>query len=143
MSTNAHVHQPAEHGTGAWLRYTLIVLALEKCVQHVVVSLAFFFNWKDISSTVVVSPAALLVLGAVAAGLFMVTLWGLVKRRRWAADLAIGLALFDIVGEFVAQGTLGIALTVSFLVAALLLVLALAYRRQIGHTVTQPQTVVR
>ena len=130
MRAMAGGRRPAERGAGAWLRYILIALALEKCVQHVVVTLAFFFDWRGIGSTVVVSPTVLLALGAIVAVLFAAALWGLVARRPWAVDLAIGLALFDIVGEFVAQGTLSIALTVSFLVAVLLLALALAYRRE-------------
>jgi hypothetical protein len=44
--------------------------------------------------------------------------------------LLIGLALFDIIGEFVAQGVISIVITVSFLVATLLLILTLVYRRQ-------------
>jgi hypothetical protein len=48
-------------------------------------------------------------------------------RRPWAINLIAALALFDIVGEFVAQGTIGIVITVSFLVAILVLILALTY----------------
>jgi hypothetical protein len=54
----------------------------------------------------------------------------MIKRKRWAIDLVIGLAFFDIIGEFVAQGTIVILITVSFLVATLLLILAFLYRRQ-------------
>ena len=89
------------------------------------VTLAFWFNWQDIAATVVVSPAVLTVLGACAAVLFALALWGALRDKKWASLLAGGMALFDIVGEFVAQGTLAIQLNVSFLVAALLLVLAL------------------
>jgi hypothetical protein len=42
----------------------------------------------------------------------------------------IALALFDIIGEFVAQGKLDIMITVSFIVAIILLILASIYRQQ-------------
>jgi hypothetical protein len=108
----------------------LIALILEKIVQHIVVTLAFYFNWADITSTVVVNPSLLMILGAVVAVLFILSLWGMITRQTWAINLVIALALFDIVGEFVAQGTIIIAITVSFVVATILLVLALLYRRQ-------------
>jgi hypothetical protein len=114
----------------AWVRYLLIALILEKIVQHIVVTLAFYFNWADITSTVVVNPSLLMILGAVVAVLFILSLWGMITRQTWAINLVIALALFDIVGEFVAQGTIIIAITVSFVVATILLVLALLYRRQ-------------
>jgi hypothetical protein len=112
------------------LRYLLIALVIEKLVQHLVVTLAFYFNWGAIGATVVVDPSLLMALGALLLGLFALALWGLVQHRPWATDLVIGLSLFDIVGEFVAQGKIGITITVSFLVATILLLLALGYRRQ-------------
>jgi len=109
----------------------LILLIVEKIIQHIFVTLAFYFNWADIASTVVVSPAVLMVLGAVVAVLFMVSLWGMIKKRIWAINLVIALASFDLLGEFVAQGRIDILITVSFIVATLLLILALMYRRQL------------
>ena len=44
----------------------------------------------------------------------------------------MALALFDMIGEFVAQGTIGIQLNVSFLVATVLLVLCLLDRRSLA-----------
>ena len=113
-----------------WIYYGLILLTIEKIVQHIVVTLAFYFNWKDIASTVVVSPTFLMIAGAVVAILFMFGLWGLLKRKIWTVNLLIALALFDMVGEFVAQGTIAINMNISFLVASLLLILSLVYRGQ-------------
>jgi hypothetical protein len=50
-------------------------------------------------------------------------------------NLLIGLALFDVVGECVAQGLFTIVITVSFLVATLLLSLTIVYRWQVVKTV--------
>ena len=116
-----------------WVYYGLILLAAEKVVQHVVVTLAFYFNWEDIASTVVISPMLLMVSGAIVAILFVISLWGLVRKQAWVINLLIALAVFDLVGEFAAQGRLDIKITVSFLVASFLLILALIYRSQISQ----------
>lgn len=116
-----------------WVYRVLVLLNVEKIVQHIVVTLAFYFNWGDIASTVVVSPTVLMILGAFLAILFAITLWGMLNKQAWAVNLLIALAVFDLVGEFVAQGGLAITMTVSFLVAALLLILSLVYRRQMSR----------
>jgi hypothetical protein len=139
-----HGHPPRSYGVAGtfvrykesemksnWIYYGLILLTSEKIVQHIAVTLAFLFNWKGIRSTVVVSPLFLTISGAIVAGLFVISLWGLFKKRAWAISLLIFLAVFDMLGEFAAQGTLAIQLNISFLVAALLLTLSLVYRGQI------------
>ena len=118
-----------------WVYYAMLALIVEKIVQHVVVTLAFYFNWTNIGAEVVVNPRVLMVSGAIVAGAFALDLWGMVARRRWAVPLAMALSLFDIVGEFVAQGKIAIVITVSFIVAVALLLLAVAYRRQIRKPV--------
>ena len=114
----------------SWVYYALLALIVEKIIQHTVVSLAFYFNWRNIVSTVAVNPRVLMVAGAIVAVLFIVSLWGMVRRKAWALGLTMALALFDLTGEFVAQGKIAITLTVSFVVAAALLVLVLVCRRQ-------------
>ena len=117
-----------------WVRHLLILLIIEKIIQHIFVTLAFYFNWADLISTVVVSPTILMILGALIAVLFMLSFWGMMRKQLWSIPLVIFLALFDIIGEFVAQGKFGIRITVSFIVAILLLILALMYRRRL-HSV--------
>jgi hypothetical protein len=116
-----------------WVYYLLISLIIEKIIQHVFVTLAFYFNWGDIASTVAVSPMILMILGAIVAALFVLSLWGMIKKQPWAVNLVLALALFDIIGEFVAQGGICILLNVSFVVAILLLILTSMYRRQLGR----------
>jgi hypothetical protein len=113
-----------------WLKLVLMALVLEKIIQHIFVTLAFYFNWDHMRSTVAVSPDALMVLGALAAILFTTAFWGLLNGVKWAAWLLMGLALFDITGEFAAQGRLAIVINVSFLVAAAVLILTLLYRQK-------------
>ena len=117
-----------EQRVGAWLRYVIIALLAEKVIQHAAVTAALYFNWHDIDATVAISPTILMVLGGAAAVLFAVALWAVFKRRAWGTRLVIALALFDIVGEFVAQGTIAIDINVSFIIAATLLVLVLLDR---------------
>jgi hypothetical protein len=115
----------------AWVKIILIVLICEKIIQHVAVTLAFYFNWKSIISTVKVDPTILMVLGAIVAVLFMICLRGMIAQKKWVINLVILLAWFDIIGEFVVQGKIDIVINVSFLVATLLLILALQTRRKI------------
>ncbi len=119
-----------QHNNAAWLRAVSIVLVIEKTIQHITVTAALSFNWWNIGGTVSVPPIILIVLGALVAILFGIALWGVLKRQGWATGLIMGLALFDMTGEFVAQGTTRIQLNVSFLVATALLVLCLVERKR-------------
>jgi hypothetical protein len=89
-----------------WTRtyYLIALLTLEKIVQHVVVTLCFLFDFGGIRATVAV----------------------------WSISLVAGLAVFDIVGEFIAQGTIFITIMVSFVVAIVLLVLCYRTRSRQG-----------
>ena len=122
--------QATRSGKKTWARYILLVLIAEKIIQHVVVTIALGVDLGGIRSTVAVNPDLLMVTGAVVGALFALSLWGMLARRRWVVNLVIALALFDMVGEFVAQGRVDIVITVSFIVATLLFILALRYRRQ-------------
>ncbi len=113
------------------LRIALVFIVCEKVIQHAAVTLALWFDVGNIRATVVPDPRVLMMLGAIIAVLFLIALWGVLRNDVWTAGLLIGLALFDIVGEFVGQGKFAIVLNVSFLVAVTLLILAIAYRRQL------------
>jgi uncharacterized membrane protein len=113
--------------------YVLIILACEKIVQHTAVTLAIYHDWNGIRSRLAVNPDVLMVLGAIVAVLFVLSLVGLLRYRSWSSGLLIGLALFDIVGEFIAQGTVAIVITVSFLVALVILILAIIYQSKNRH----------
>lgn len=113
--------------------YALILLSCEKIIQHTAVTLAFYNDWNGIRSRVAVNPNVLMVVGAIVTVLFMLSLVGLLRHRSWSSGLLIGLALFDIVGEFIAQGTVMIAITVSYLVAVIILILALVYHSKYRH----------
>ncbi|MGD8586080.1 MAG: hypothetical protein PVJ75_12075 [Chloroflexota bacterium] len=130
MGSEVDGHRVDRNAKTTWIKYILIAVLFEKIVQHIFVTIALYFNWDDIGSTVAVNPSALMILGAIVAVLFILGLWGVLTQQKWAINLVIALAIFDIIGEFVAQGTIVIVITVSFLVAAILLALAFLYRRQ-------------
>ncbi len=115
------------------MKILILLLVVEKIIQHTVVTLAFWYNWADIRSTVVVNPDVLMVLGGILTILFIISLWGLLTDHRWSLSLLTGLAIFDILGEFIAQGTIGIVITVSFVVAIALMILVLLYQRQLSR----------
>ena len=107
----------------SWLGYLLIILLVEKVIQHVVVTVCFFYNTFDIRSKVAIDYNFLTISGAIVAILFAIALCGVIKNKKWGITLAATLAMFDIIGEFIAQGTIMITITVSIVVAIILLVL--------------------
>ena len=103
------------------MSYLLLILIVEKVIQHITVTVAFLYNSGNIQSMVAHDYRIFMVSGAIVAVLFMIALYGVIKKRKWSITLTAVLALFDIIGEFVAQGTLFIVITVSVLVAVVLL----------------------
>lgn len=130
MEGDQNTHYTAKIGKPFWVKYLLIALIFEKIIQHVFVTVAFYLDWKNIGSTVAVSPIILMILGVPVALLFILSLWGIIAQKKWSITLIVALALFDMIGEFVAQGKIGIMMNVSFLVATILLILTLFYRRR-------------
>jgi hypothetical protein len=109
---------PSLTGRRGWL---IRFLLLEKTLQHIFITWVFATDRFDLRQGVVLDYRLFLYSGGVVAVLFLVALLAHLAGRRWALTLAGGLALFDILGEFVAQGGLVIRIVVSFLVAVLLL----------------------
>ena len=102
-------------------RTFLVILLLEKIVQHVVVSLAFIFNIGNLRFNVAVDYNILLVVGVIIGLLYLAALISVLKAWSLNRVLVAIPALMDIVGEFVAQGRLDIVVTVSYVVAFLIL----------------------
>ncbi len=116
--------------------YLLLILSLEKIIQYVVVSLSLFYDYGGVRSTIAVDYRALLVSGAVIAFLFGVAFLALIQEKRWGVHLLILLAAFDIVGEFVAQGTLLVTINISIIVASVTLLLCYNELRNLQKTKT-------
>jgi hypothetical protein len=114
----------------SWTGRILTLLALEKIVQHVAVTIAFAVDARGIRDSVAVDYRWLMWLGALAAILFAIALAGLLRGASWSLPLLGGLAIGDIVGELIAQGTVAITLNVSFIVAVAILWLVVQVRRR-------------
>jgi hypothetical protein len=107
------------------ISYLLIVLAVEKIVQHTFVSLAFLYDIGGVRSTVAVDYRALMISGAVLAILFAIALPALIQKKHWSLHLVALLAASDIIGEFIAQGTVFVTINISLIVAIILLFLCI------------------
>jgi uncharacterized membrane protein (UPF0136 family) len=118
----------------ALTNYLLIILSLEKIFQHVIVSLSLLYDIGSIRSTVALDYRVLMVSGVVDAILFAVALLALIQKKRWGLYLMALLAASDIIGEFIAQGTVLVAINVSILVAIVLLFLCYFERRNLHKT---------
>ena len=114
----------------SWPIIVLVILSLEKFIQHVFVSYAFYIDLDGIRETVVVDYRWLIVSGLIVGILFLVNIPFLYQRKRFSYYLLLFLALFDIIGEFLAQGTFAIDVVLSFLVALLILFILILYRQE-------------
>ena len=112
------------------LLYILVFLSFEKFIQHIVVTYAFYVDLGEIRSTVVVDYRLLMISGFIVGILFLVNIPFLFKRKRNSFKVLFFLALFDFIGEFIAQGTLAIDITVSFLVASIILLILIVERKR-------------
>jgi len=108
----------------------LIVLSVEKFIQHMFVSYAFAVDLAGIRATVAVDYRLLLVSGFIVGWLFLINIPFLWWQVRGAFYLLFGLAMFDIVGEFIAQGTLFIDMMLSFMVALAIVLILIFYRKR-------------
>ena len=109
----------------------LIILAFEKFIQHMFVTYAFAVGLGGIRQTVVLDTRILLVSGFVIGVLFLAALILMLRREPLGPRLMLFLALFDFFTEFIAQGTLLIAIPVSFLVACLILAILFIWRKEL------------
>lgn len=116
------------------ISYLLIILLGEKVIQHVIVSVSFLYNIGDIRSTVAVDYRALMISGAIIAFLFVVALRGVIRKTHWGLFLVALLATSDIIGEFIAQGTMSPPINISILVAIVLLLLCYPEHRNLQKT---------
>lgn len=114
----------------SWPIIVLVILSLEKFIQHVFVSYAFYIDLDGIRETVVVDYRWLMVSGLIVGILFLVNIPFLYQRKRFSYYLLLFLALFDIIGEFIAQGTFAIDIVLSFLVALLMLFILILFRQK-------------
>ena len=111
----------------------LLVLSIEKVVQHLFVTYAFAIDMGDIRDSVVIHHTPLMIVGFVVGLLFAVSARLQYRNERRGYLLLLYLALFDFIGEFVAQGTFAIEIVVSIIVAAIILATLFLNRKTLLH----------
>jgi hypothetical protein len=109
----------------------LMILSLEKFVQHMVVTYAFVMDLRGVRQFVFFDYRIFMFTGFFIGILFLLSFILMTRRARLGLNLLFFLALFDFVTEFVAQGTMNIEVTVSILVATLIIVLYLLTRKSL------------
>jgi len=109
----------------------LMILSLEKFIQHMYVTYAFLVDLGGIRQFVTLDYRLFMISGFLVGILFLVSFMLMIRRNRLSLNLLLGLALFDFVGEFVAQGTLFIDIPVSFVVASVIILVLLVTRNSL------------
>jgi hypothetical protein len=104
----------------------ILALTFEKMPQHLLTAVFFAvevpgISSPDIGSTLQLSDATMVLLNIIAFILFGLSFWGKLRGEPWHRPLLVGLAVFDILAEFVFHGFFYI--TISVIVALALLVL--------------------
>lgn len=104
----------------------ILLLTFEKMLQHLLTAVFFVVDVPaigrpDIGPTFQLSDVSMAALNLIVLILFGISLWGRLRGSQWHKPLLAGLALFDILAEFIFHGFFFI--TVSVIVALALLVL--------------------
>ncbi len=107
----------------------LLVLSIEKFVQHMFVTYAFAVDLGEIRDSVVIHHTPLMIVGFIVGVLFALSARLQFKNQRAGYMLLLFLALFDFVSEFVAQGTLAVEIVVSIVVATVILIILFRNRK--------------
>ena len=108
-----------------FFHFGILLLAFEKTLQHLLTAVFFVVDIPgigrpDIGPTFRFSDGTMVVLNLIVFILFALGVWGRLRELQWHRPLLAGLALFDIVAEFVFHGFFFI--TVSVIVAFALLI---------------------
>lgn len=123
------------------MRSTVIrVLLAEKVVQHAVVTWAFATDQAEFREEAALDWRWFVVSGGVVGILFAFALIGHIRAAAWSVWLFLGLATFDVLGEFTYQGGPRIVITISFLVALVLLFLGIG---ELRRTKTGPHELAK
>lgn len=108
------------------IHFVILILTAEKMLQHLLTAVFFAVDIPgigrpEIGPTLDLSDTTMVVLNLIVFILFGIGFWGRLRGQRWHRSLLGGLALFDILAEFVFHGFFYI--TVSVIVSVVLLVL--------------------
>lgn len=104
----------------------ILLLTVEKMLQHLLTAIFFAVNILGIGRPEIgprfhLSDTTMVVLNLIVFILFGLSFWGRLQGKRWHRSLLVGLAVFDILAEFIFHGFFYI--TISVIVAIVLLIL--------------------
>ena len=115
------------------IRVVLIILLVEKIIQHLFTAIAFIHDipgigTPDIGTRFEISNPVMAMNNAILIPFFVAAIWGIARDRRWAKILVILLAAFDIIAEFVFHGFFFI--TISVIVSLVTIIVLMRYRSE-------------
>ena len=115
------------------LSITMVVLGMEKILQHALLSLAFIgvfpaLETPDIGQSFTVNSNTMALFNLLITLLFGVGILGKIKNKRWGIHSMVSLAVLDIILEFLFHGLFYI--TVSVIISAVLIIISILYLRQ-------------
>ncbi len=107
------------------IHFGILVLTAEKIFQHLLTAVFFAVNIPgisrpDIGPNFQFSDATMAVLNIIVFILFGASFWSRLRSKGWHQTLLVGLAVFDILAEFIFHGFFYI--TISVIVSGVLLV---------------------
>jgi len=108
------------------IHFGILALTVEKMLQHLLTAVFFLvdipgISRPDIGSTFLFSDATMAMFNVIVFILFGASFWGRLRSKGWHRPLLVGLAVFDILAEFIFHGFFFI--TISVIVSAVLLIL--------------------
>ena len=113
------------------IKFILLFLCLEKIIQHLFVTYAFFKDISGIRSDMAFDYRYFMYMGLIIVVLFGLAFYGLYKEEKWGITLVFSMGWVDFIGEFIGQGGWLKFIPVSFIVAIIIIILSYRY-----HTIT-------
>ena len=118
---------------GQILNFLIVVLTIEKAVQHLVLALFFtdlfpVIGTPDIGTNFSIDNHTMVLLNLFYTFLFGIGLFGQIRKTRWGLSLIIALAALDILLEFLFHGFFYI--TVSVIMSTALIIFGTLYTRK-------------
>ncbi len=119
-----------------FLRFFVVVLTVEKTLQHLILALLFFDLFPSvgvpyIGPNFLIDNSTMVFLNLVYALIFGIALFGIINKMRWGTSFAIILAALDIILEFVFHGLFYI--TVSVIMSTALIISGALYAKKIEN----------
>jgi len=121
--------------------YFLLILCIEKVVQHIYVTYAFATDIDTIRTDVVFDYRIFMYSGMIIALGFFFSAYGILKEQKWSLNLLWILGWTDFVGEFIAQGGRLQFVPLSYLLAIVIIIIVPIYKHRINRFRSQEDLI--